>query len=148
MKKGWNLDKQEWCDLERLIDSLEWKRVPFHESFDDQVPSTSGVYMICGNTPFLSAFPFSEFHNVLYVGLSRTSLKNRFRTHCMRPDVNIKSAKALYGYVSNKMRYYFAKVSADKVDVLEGRLIDCFGPPSNRQSGSVRGRVRSSKPAG
>ncbi|WP_253158250.1 hypothetical protein [Stieleria tagensis] len=95
--------------------------------------------------------PFNQFFNVLYAGLSATSIQARFVKHCQMPDEGIQNAKSCYGFVTNQMTFYFALASAVEVADLENRLIDCFGPSCNKQAGIspvITAVVGEGKPAG
>jgi len=89
--------------------------------------------------------------NVLYAGLSKTSIRSRFLVHCNKPDENIREAKKCYAYRTGKMSFYYARAAATSVADIENRLIDCFGPPCNRQAGTspvITANLGDGRPAG
>lgn len=135
MRYGWNLDPESWKLLSKLVADLTWKNVPFEKIHSSVVPKSPGVYLLCANTPIVMCPPFSDFFNVLYAGLSTTSIHSRFVNHCLNPDEGIQDAKRCYGFVTNRMTFYYAMASSATVADIENRLIDCYGPSCNRQSG-------------
>lgn len=151
MRHGWNLDPESWKLLARLVSDLSWKRVPFERVHSSVVPKKAGIYLICANTPVLKSPPFDAFFNVLYAGLSTTSIHSRFVAHCSNPDENILKAKQCYGFITSQMTYYYATTTPAAVAEIENRLIDCFGPSCNRQSGIspvITAKLDAGKPAG
>ncbi len=151
LDKGWTLDYDRWHDLSQIVDDVSWKCVPLDIAHKSVVPDTPGVYMICGKTPVLCSHPFNKFFNVLYVGLSESSVRSRFRSHCSKPERDVVNAKKLYKLVGSKMSFYFAAMSNQRVNSCELHLIECFGPSANRQSGNkkkIKGKLGLPTPAG
>jgi len=135
MNYGWNLDPESWKLLGKLVADMSWTSVPFDKLHATIIPKSPGVYLICASPPVVKCSPFNKFFNVLYVGLSTSSIQSRFLYHCRTPDEGIRKAKRCYGLISAHMHFYFALASAAAVADIECRIIDCFGPSCNRQSG-------------
>ena len=148
MQYGWNLDPQCWKSLSSLVSGLSWSHVPFEKIHASYVPTEPGVYLICARTPTIKTTPFNDFLNVLYAGLSTTSIRARFLKHCTKPDQGVKDGKRCYGFVGSKMSFYFATAHSSSVAELERLLIHCFGPPCNRQSGIIKATIGEERPAG
>jgi hypothetical protein len=151
MRYGWNLEPESWKLLAALLDGLHWNSVPFNELHKSSVPNESGVYLISSEPPFLKGVPFDKFYTVLYAGLSSTSIQSRFIKHCKNPDEGVLKAKKCYEYRTSLFRFHFAKSSPASVAHIESRLIDCFGPPCNKQAGKstvIKAVLMDGKPAG
>lgn len=151
MRYGWNLDPESWKLLAHLVEDLSWTSVPFDKLHASVVPKSAGVYLICASPPVVKSSPFSQLLNVLYAGLSTSSIQSRFLYHCKTPDEGIQRAKRCYGYISAHMNFYFSVTTAASVADIECRIIDCFGPPCNRQSGIspvITAKLGEGKPAG
>lgn len=151
MRYGWNLDPESWKLLARLVSDLSWKSVSLERIHSSVVPKSPGVYLVCAKTPMARCTPFSDFFNVLYAGLSTTSINSRFVKHCSNPDESLQNAKRCYGFVTTQMTFYFALASPASVAEIENRLIDCYGPSCNRQSGIspvIKAVIGEGKPAG
>jgi hypothetical protein len=142
------LDPKCWKNLSSVVSALSWTHVPFDKIHSSAIPQEAGVYLICANTPAVKSTPFSEFLNVLYAGLSTTNIRSRFVKHCTKPDQGVKDGKRCYGFVGSKMTFYFAPAQSKSVAEIERQLIDCFGPPCNRQAGIITARIVKERPAG
>ena len=148
MRYGWSLEPQSWKNLSNTVSTLSWRCVPFERIHSSAVSPESGVYLICGATPVIKTAPFNQFLNVLYAGLSTTSIRSRFIQHCSDPDQGIRNGKQCYGFVATQMRFYFAPAPSTSVADIERLLIHCFGPPCNRQSGIITAKLGEERPAG
>jgi len=151
MRYGWTLDRVAWKRLSGLVSELQWRNVPFERLHATAIPETPGVYLVCARTPIVASSPFADFFNVFYAGVSTTSIRTRFIYHCDTPDDGIRNVKECFGFNSAHLTYYFAKADASLVHDIEERLIDCYGPPCNRQAGRspiIPLVLGSNKPAG
>jgi hypothetical protein len=151
MRYGLNLDPESWKLLAHLVADLTWTSVPFDKLHASVVPKAAGVYLICASPPVVKSSPFNQLLNVLYTGLSTSSIQSRFLYHCKTPDEGVLRAKRCYGYISAHMSFYFSVTTAATVADIECRIIDCFGPPCNRQSGIspvITAILGEGKPAG
>lgn len=148
MRYGWNLQLESWKDLSACVSGLAWKRVPFDKIHSSAVVKEPGIYLICGGPPTIKSVPFNGFFNVLYAGLSKTSIRSRFLKHCTDPDDGVQLGKRCYGFIGSQMSFLFTSMDADSVVEAERLLIDCFGPPCNRQSGIIKATLGVERPAG
>lgn len=138
MKYGWQLNSESWFTLSTDVIPLPWACVPFRQSFANQVIDVPGVYLICGHTPIHNdARPFRHLFNVIYAGLSTTSVRTRFRAHLTNPKPRLRDAVNAYGAMRDQLKFYFAQAPAVIVPHLESLLIDCFGPTGNSQAGTT-----------
>lgn len=145
MRYGWTLEKQQWDRLLQVVTETDWLKVPrLNQLYRDFVPETPGVYVICVKLPNFNQCPFKSLYNVIYVGKSEEALLERFLFHCGQAERGVKAAKQCFG---DSLEYWFTEVSRDRVAELEKWLIDCFGPPANRKSGSIPGKIGNPRPA-
>ena len=141
MRHGWTLEKQEWDILPQIIEGTSWSKTRLAQLYRDQVPKSSGVYIICVKIPRFNQSPFKSLYNVIYVGKAdRGTLYDRFLYHCNNPKPELVLARQCFG---DNLEYWFTEVSTNKASELEARLIDCFGPPANRIRGHIPARVGS-----
>ena len=146
MRHGWTLKKHEWDRLLSAVRGTEWSKTWLRPLYQDSIPKSLGVYAICAtpSMPNLSQALINVLYNVIYIGkVDRGTLHARFLQHCNYPERDIVEAKRCFG---NKLDYWYTEVDLDRINELEARLIDCFGPPANRISG-ISGRVTTPRPA-
>lgn len=146
MQHGWTLNKQKWEHLLTIISGTRWSKARLNQLYRDSIPESPGVYAICVRlrVPNFNQFLFKALYEIIYVGKSNVSLHSRFLDHCLRPERGIEQAKECFG---DNFEYWYTEVSPDRVDELETRLIECFGPPANRISGRIRARIKNPRPA-
>lgn len=145
MQHGWTLEKQKWDYLLAVVSGTCWSKTTLDELYCDDVPKCTGVYAICVTIPNFNQHLFEVLYNIIYVGRADTgTLHGRFLHHCRRPERGIKQAKECFG---NNFEYWYTEVNPDRVKELEARLIECFGPPANRISGSIPVQIGQPRPA-
>ena len=144
MQHGWTLEKQKWDNLLINIGKTHWSKVQFNQLYQDLVPETPGVYAICARLRGFNQSLFTALYEIIYVGRSKDSLRNRFLTHCCRPERGVEQAKQCF---DDRLEYWFTEADSDQVANLETCLIECFGPPANRISGTIRAKIGDPQPA-
>jgi len=144
MRHGWTLETQKWDDLLISISRTYWSKVPFNQLYQDFVPETPGVYTICARLRGFNQNLFTVLYEIIYVGMSKDSLRTRFLAHCLRPERGVKQARQCFG---DGLEYWFTEVNPDQVRELEAHLIECFGPPANLKQESIPARTREPRPA-
>ena len=145
MQHGWTLEKQKWDQLLTVVSGTRWAKTQLNQLYRDSVPKGPGVYAICVklSPPNFNESLFKALYEIIYVGQSN-SLQNRFLVHCRRPDRGIEQAKKCFG---DNFEYWYTEVNPNRIDELETRLIECFGPPANRISGRIRAKIGNPRPA-
>ena len=147
LSRGWALDAGLWLALWRECEAREWGGVALGLEFEVLVPSRAGVYLITSNPPnHLHAEPFTSLCNVLYAGQASVSIRTRFRAHCTNSQPGVMEVRHCFD--AKSLRFWWSEESsASTINRMEALLIDCFGPPANRQRG--RGaRLMPGVPAG
>jgi hypothetical protein len=143
-RNGWTLNKQQWDHLIQIVSGTEWRKSSLDSLYQDDIPTSAGVYAICCGVSYLPSRPFGKLYNVIYIGKAE-SLRKRFLDHCMRPKIEIRQAKQCFREI---LDYWFTSVTPDRVDELESCLIDCLGPPGNLIGGRrILARIGSPRPA-
>ena len=144
MKHGWALEKQEWDHLFKVVSETLWSKIQLNQLYRDSIPKSPGVYAICGRIPNFNQCLFKDLYNILYAGQSN-SLYRRFLEHCNQPKREIEMARQCFG---DSLEYWYTVVDPDRIDELETRLIECFGPPANRIQGrTILARIGSPRRA-
>ena len=146
MRHGWTLEKQNWDDLLEVISRTYWSNTKLDQSYQHNVPDSPGVYAICLKlrTMNFNQCPFKDLYEIIYIGKSDTSVRDRFLKHCRSPVRGVKKAKQCFG---DRLEYWHTIVMPNQVSELEARLIECFGPPANRRQESIPARVKAPRPA-
>jgi hypothetical protein len=127
---NWSLDAAEWDVLRALLtrEPLCWSHVDFRRAASNAVPERSGLYAIC-STPVV---PLGEegappLLNILYVGISDSSIRSRFRYHL---DHSAKCPMIRARRVfSNRLLFYWCLTATP--EVYENAIYRCFGPAVN-----------------
>lgn len=130
MRYGWSIERKDWYGLTTLCAERTWQKVPFGAVNRDLVPKEPGVYAICTPGWRMASGLFAHLYNAVYVGKAK-DLHARFLQHCQRPEREIRSLTECFP----DLEYWFAPMRAGELDVVETLLIDCLGPPANRQRG-------------
>ena len=143
MRHGWTLEKQEWDHLRKIVSATRWSKTHLDQLSRDSVPEKSGVYAICAKLTDFDQSLFKALYEIVYVGKSR-SLRRRFLEHCRSPRRGIKEVTQCFG---DNLEYWYTEVNPDRIDELEARLIECFGPPANRISGTIPAKIGTPQPA-
>ena len=146
MQHGWTLDKQKWEHLLTVISGTRWSKAQLNRLHRDSIPASSGVYAICvklESSDFNQCLLFKALYEIIYVGRS-TSLHRRFLDHCSNPERGMKLAKECFG---DDFEYWYTEVNPDRINELEARLIECFGPPANRIRGHIPVQIGQLRPA-
>jgi hypothetical protein len=130
VRYGWSLERQAWRAAARQAGGRHWRRLPFSALHQAEVPPQSGVYAICTPGHPAKAGLFSVLYAPIYVGQSR-NLRERFLRHNRHPAPEMRTALNCFRYLD----FWFTTAPVAQVDALEGLLIECFGPPVNRQAG-------------
>ena len=146
MRYGWTLKKHNWNNLLESISGTYWSRTKLDSLYQDNVPEVPGVYLICLKLKEMSfnEDPFKNLYEIIYVGMSESSVRNRFLRHCNRPKRGIREAKECFG---DNLEYWYTEINSDQVRELEALLIGCFGPPANLKQERIPARTREGHPA-
>ena len=136
IRYGWPLGSADWENLPPEVrGDAAWHSRTFGYATKDNIPTSPGVYMMCGrppNGPDL-ADPFGRLMCILYVGKAN-NLNRRFREHLNTPSPKVRAARNTY---STSLQFWFSMVPENRIDLVEGLLIECFGPPANDRPGTV-----------
>ena len=146
MRYGWTFKKQDWNNLLEAISGTYWSSTKLDTLYQDDVPEGPGVYLICLKlrTINFKIYPFKDLYQIIYVGRSKSSVRNRFLRHCSRPERGVREAKECFG---DNLEYWYTEINSDQVRELEAHLIRCFGPPANLRQESIPGRTTEGHPA-
>ena len=144
MRKGWSIDPADWNGLdEALQETTPWRFVLLTPNDRHMVPNRPGVYAICARPPTVPRSThrtmFDSLASPIYVGRSEYSIQTRFLRHCSSKDEDLLRAKRCYNSV--QLKFWFIELPSVSVRDAEGWLIDCFGPPANRQRGTISGTI-------
>ena len=140
MRYGWTLEKQNWENLLTVLSGTSWAHTNLDELYQDSVPEGPGVYAIClklGTMNF-NQIPFKNLYEIIYVGMSESSVREQFLRHCNRHQRGVRKAKECFG---NNLEYWYTEVNRDQVRELEAYLQVCFGPPANLRQESIPART-------
>jgi hypothetical protein len=145
--EGWSLNIVRWRELQVVLPALEWTTLPFDILSANRVPEAPGVYMITGAPPLFRVAPHISFEQPLYVGKSETSIRARFRAHTSgRAQPGVRELRQLYDDARHPaLAFRLLALDASLVAQTESLLIECYGPPGNRQRGLV---IKPGVPAG
>lgn len=144
MRKGWTIDPVHWEQLATLLGTrANWTSVILTTTASSMVPNRSGVYAICvrppiATSPTHAAF-FSELATPIYIGRSKSNIRDRFLKHCRSADLDLYGAKLCYS--ESILRFWFIELPRDHVHNVEAALIDCFGPSVNRRSETIEAQI-------
>lgn len=146
MLYGWTLEKQHWDNLLKVMSGTHWSRTKLDPLYQDSVPEGPGVYAICIKlrTMNFNQDPFKDLYEIIYVGKSEDSVRERFLRHCNKPKRGVKEAKECFG---DDLEYWYTEINSNQVQALEAHLIKCFGPPANRKQESIPARTTEGRPA-
>ena len=142
MNKGWSINHLDWKALTQALpmESI-WTSVLLTPNDQSMVPERPGVYAICVRPPNATESDqrtmFQSLASPLYVGRSESSIKARFLVHCKSNDPKLRMAKRCY----HELRFWFVEMSPSTVKDVEAWLINCFGPPANKISGTITGTI-------
>jgi excinuclease UvrABC nuclease subunit len=150
MQYGWTLDKGAWTKLITATRNRAWRRVSFSRLEKGQVPTEGGVYVFCAK-PMSASFNTAQRHllrtllNAVYVGQA-VNLRQRFDDHLRAPMDPMRAARAVF---STTLEFWFTRASStEEMCELESLLIECLGPPANRQRGpTLKGTMGEGRPA-
>ena len=134
IRYGWPLYSADWETLfPDICASERWHSRALSQPFRSSIPQASGVYMMCVKPPSFETMrePFSDFHNVIYVGRS-INLRQRYGRHLNAPSPKVRAARIAY---ANTLRFWFLEAPIDAISAFERVLIECFGPPANDKPG-------------
>lgn len=146
MRKGWSIDPDDWRSLAQALEPAStWSVVMLTPNEREMVPERPGVYAICApppiDRPTTSRTMFSSLASPIYVGRSKSNIRSRFLAHCRSEDPDLRTAKRCYN--SAYLRFWFTELLPSSVEGTEGWLIRCFGPPVNKQDGTIPGIIGS-----
>ena len=146
IRYGWSLANIEWDRLQHVPIDTVWKRVPFTPLSSNDVIDKPGVYMITARVPGTGQWNAPEKQNPLrsslspiYIGMSRTSIRDRFRSHHNEPSWRMGQAKDCFK--NAEMEYWFLALEPDQVVSIEEVLITAFGPSINERNGIKEGKT-------
>lgn len=147
IRYGWTLYSTEWDSIPvDVIQREGWESTALSRFLKASVPQQAGVYMMCVKPPsvFMSAEPFSDLVEVIYVGKSK-NLRRRYGQHLDVPSPKVRMARNTY---SDSLRFWYLRLATDRISLVESILIGCLGPPANDLPGEVqRLEVGSTVPA-
>jgi len=146
IRYGWSLDNIEWERLQNFPLDAAWKRVPFTPLAFNDIADKPGVYMVTARVPGTGQWNVPEKQNPirsalspLYIGMSRTSMRDRFRSHHNEPTWRMEQAKGCFKNAD--LEYWFLTLDPDQVAPVEKVLITAFGPPVNSRNGITEGKT-------
>ena len=127
MRYGWSLNRNHWQDLRMALPNSEWKRTYLHSDYLYEVPTYSGVYLICA---YLKHIPISGgvmecLYNAIYAGQA-LNLRNRFSKHVHGYRYVVK-AKSTF----RSLDFWYIHVDRNDLSDIEQHLINAFGPTAN-----------------
>lgn len=142
MRYGWSIEREPWAKLSNFrLNGNRWRSVQFTLSDSVTVPSTPGIYAFCALPPGtirrnrrLSANNlFVHLFTAVYIGQT-INLRRRFVQHCKQPKREIKEIRQLF---AEGLEFWFCRLDLSEIEAAELLMIDCFGPPGNRQRGHI-----------
>lgn len=143
MDWGWTSERGLWIRLAQEISGRRWRTVLLAELQALSVPEVAGVYLMCGGPAVpIPSFVDCKIFGPLYVGRA-TNLRRRFLDHCKRPGGNIDAIKHCW---REGLEFWFSEMPDSEARLVEGLLIDCFGPRANRRR-EIRARLAAPVPA-
>lgn len=126
--------------LVEACDGCVWRRTFLEESYEVQVPTSAGVYLICASARILLGRGAAGLYNAVYVGQAR-DLRRRFREH-LRGYGNVPKARMTF----RRLDYWYISASPSDLDRIEQAFLDALGPSANDRN--VRARIGEGVPAG
>jgi hypothetical protein len=151
VRLGWSLDQDEWTAIDAFDLDVKWKSIAFSGAHLRSVPERSGVYIITSHMPRVGEWSTASRHNPLiqlctplYIGISETSLRDRFTAHTTSPSKLVSKASACFS--TGQIRYWWIEYPPENVREIENCLIRMFGPPANAIN-SIRGALQAPIPA-
>ncbi len=142
MRYGWSLNLEPWQALDKAVSHCEWHRTYLDPDYATQVPTFSGVYLICASTsriPIQGAI-MKRLYNTIYAGQT-SNLRQRFQRHIQGYGEVIRAKNTF-----RRLDFWFASVDNADLDDIEQLLLDSFGPAANIKY--VKARVGEPVPAG
>lgn len=146
MRYGWQLNVPFWTQLAVACRTREWKRTYLEDTYQDSIPTGSGVYMICASVHDGLAIPgsteglYKRLYNAVYVGQA-VNLRRRFAQH-VRGYGNVPKARPIF----RRLDYWYTTTLETDLNALEQCLLDALGPAANDRN--VTARVGHPVPAG
>ena len=142
MRYGWNLRADQWQMLRKAISGCSWSRTYLEGDYAAQVPTISGVYMICASTKRIpiAGTLMDQMYNVIYTGQA-SNLRRRFRGH-VQGYGNVVHAKTTFG----RLDFWYIPIKRPRLSEIEQLLLDTFGPTANVNN--VKARIGDPVPAG
>ncbi len=139
---NWALRSEEWQHLSELLRrrNLSWSKVVFQRAASLAVPAEPGIYMVCTiPVATLGGAGAPSLRNVLYVGMSDSSIRERFKSHLsIAATAPMKAARRVFG---GQLEFYFTLL--DEPGEYEKCIYDAFGPVVNTKSPpGLRARLR------
>jgi hypothetical protein len=127
MRYGWSLESKDWLILCELLSQSKWTRVYLEREYRDRVPSTPGVYLICGKTDAIGDMggAINSLNNAVYVGQS-SNLKSRFQDHVVGYG-NVIKAKLTF----RRLEYWWCELARAELNKFEQALVNALGPSAN-----------------
>lgn len=150
MRKGWSIDLGEWQRLAELIGQrTRWQSVTLTTNDQHMVPTMPGVYAICARpTVGITTSDTASFGQLacpIYIGKSESNIRSRFIRHCRSRDPDLYQAKRCYS--PQRLRFWYIQLPSEEVGAIEGALIDCFGPVTNKRTEALKGKIGPAVPA-
>ena len=119
MKYGWEIkDVTDWNHITDDLNNKNWQQYPFTMSFLNNVPESSGVYIIAGAVPLTNKSAiFETFNTPLYIGSSNKSIKDRFKKHLSNthPNPNMPKMREIF----SRLTFWFLKIPLNNDSNLE-----------------------------
>lgn len=136
---GWSLEKNDWEEVKETMSKIEldWHSLPLRSSFKDLIPSSKGIYMICGMSPLRGYSDYLAFKTPLYIGESTTNLRKRFESHCKGELGGVR--RLVSTWVPASLEFVYSEISNINIDAdideliydFETELMQAFGPTAN-----------------
>ena len=142
MRYGWSLNPKQWQDLREAVSDCDWRRTYLEADYATQVPTISGVYLICASTgriPIRGGV-MEKLYNTVYAGQA-SNLRQRFRQH-VQGYGKVVTAKNAF----RRLDFWYTSVASADLRDIEQLMLDSFGPTANVKN--VTARLGEPVPAG
>ena len=134
MRYGWSSRRRYWEYLIEVAGDKRWRNAPLQRSRSTDVPPDPGVYVLCARPPGSKhqRSVFGRQYTVVYAGKAERpsgGLRARFVEHCSRPKQSMEMLRRCF----KEGLDFWCLIEADPArrSLLEGLLVECFGPILN-----------------
>ena len=142
MRYGWSLSADQWHNLRRAVSNYDWHQTYLEGDYATQIPTTSGVYLICASTQRIpiEGSVMQRLYNAIYAGQA-FNLRQRFRQHVQGYGKVVLAKNAF-----RRLDFWYSAVERGKLTDVEQLMFDAFGPTANVKN--VKARIGDPIPAG